>query len=76
MITLPPLPKGYKLLPRREPYGKRDSMLLQHDGKWVPWDRSILHLDWTYTSFDFPGGPFFAIPKARYTCPLEFSRYV
>jgi len=76
MSKIPSLPRGYTLLPRGESYSKRDAMLLQHEGRWVTWDRSVLYLDWIYTSYDFHGGPFFAVPKPRYTCPLEFSRYV
>jgi len=84
MIDLPPLPKGYILAPRGSSWASGKPTLpvlwLSRACQWVEYGGMpglLRHSDWKYSHwYDPTGGPFFAIPKPRYTCSLEFSRYV
>ncbi len=82
MDELPPLPKGYMLAPFLATYSNMPLIywlgkVTQCGGgtcyKWIAWGQRLLSIHWDQAGEDHPNGPFFAIPKPRYTCPLEVS---
>lgn len=80
MNDLPSPPKGYLIAKRGAAVGyqSRPILFLSKSRKWVEYPLTKLRpCDWNYSFWhDPPGGPYYALPKPRYTCPLEFSRYV